>query len=469
MVEDIAERDDVLDAARIFVENLLPHAVAAYARECRRSGGTHIQVPPDVRTRLLDGPPGLIPALVEIVRSPQHPLGDSYMARAVDLLAVLEARVALPAIFELCVRDGDDHDVVVHHALACAIRDLDALDEVLGFGRSRDSYLGGLPFIVVFPELYCEKILAWLVDMLPRDTPNVAIGFQCTSDIRAIPHLRRQLGELDPSRCDWTDCVAGLTGAIQYLHQTLKPGEQALTPDEQALHDRAIEERHRRAQERARASVPEARPDPYREATDLATSPERLAALSEHMNRNVRSAVALHPAAPARVLARLARDIDPDVRWCAGRNESLPLELVEQLARDPHVEARESIAGNPSLPEHLRDLLWRDADGHVRAIVLRHLPDSALADAARDPDPRVRAALSLREDLPLEVIEQLAEDVDAEVRLRLLDAVRPPGHVIRRLLEDKDERVRRAAAEQLRSGTGLRLVESHPAPGADDP
>lgn len=259
MVEEIAERDDALEVARDFVCELLPRAAAAHARECRRVVETVVRVPVDIRTLLLDAPPGLIPALVEVFRSPRYARNDTHVARAVDLLAVLEARVALPALFELCVRDAFHHDTVVHDALACAIRDLDALDEVLAFGRSRASDLGGLPFILAFEELYGDKVLAWLVDMLPRDPPSVALGLQCTGDIRAIPHLRRQLMELDPSRGDWADCVHELTGALEYLHETLTPGE-TLTPEERALRDRVIAAR-RRDQEPAHAPVAE-QPDP---------------------------------------------------------------------------------------------------------------------------------------------------------------------------------------------------------------
>lgn len=460
MAEDIAERDDALEDARDFVRELLPRAEAAHARECRRAGETLVRVPIDIRTRLLDAPPGLVPALVEVVRSPLPAHHDSYLARAVDLLAVLGARVALPALLELCVRDVFHHDTVVHDALACAIRDLDALDEVLAFGRSRESDLGGLPFVLAAGELYDDKVLAWLVDMLPRDTPNVALGLRCTEDSRVIPHVQQQLAELDPSRGDWADCVYELTGALEHFLGTL-------TPEERSLRDRAIEAR-RRARELALAQLALApvaeQPDPYSEAMKDETSSERLEALSEDVAPNVRQAVARNPAVPAHVLARLAEDLDPGVRWCAGRNASLPRELVEQLARDPHVEARASVAGNPGLPEHLRDLLWRDADGEVRAVVLRHMPSSALAEAARDPDPRVRVALTIREDLPLEVIEQLAGDVDAQVRLNLVVVARPPAHVIRRLRDDKDEAVRLAAAERLPSGFGLRLIDPDPEP-----
>jgi hypothetical protein len=463
MAEDIAEHDDALEAARDFVWELLPLAVAAHARECRRGNGDFVRIPIDIRTRLLEAPPGLVPALVEIVRSPPDEYevedDDLRVARAVDLLAVLGAREALPAIFELCVRDEDDHDTVVHDALACAIRDLNAVDEALAFGRSCESGLGALPFILSWPGLFDDMVLAWMVDMLPRDTANVALGLRCTDDSRIIPHVQRQLAELDPSRDDWADCVAELTSALEFFHKTL-------TPEEQALRDRALEI-HRRAQELASVPVVE-EPHPYSEATNPETSAERLEALSKHVTPEVRRAVANHPAAPAHVLARLVADIHPDVRWCAGRNDSLPRELIEQLARDPRVEARVSVAGNDGLPEHLRDLLWRDEDPEVRAVVLRHLPPSALAEAARDPDPQVRSALTIREDLPLEVIEQLAGDVDAQVRLDLIVDVHPPEHVLRRLLKDKDEAVRRAAAQRLPSGSGLRLIEPDPAPGADD-
>jgi hypothetical protein len=460
MPEDIAERDDALERARAFVRELLPRAEAAHARECQRAYETLVRVPIDIRTRLLDAPPGLVSALVEVVRSPRYAYEDqdTYVARAVDLLAVLGARVALPAIFELCVRDVDHHDTVVHDALACAIHDLDALDEVLAFGRSRASDLGALPFVLAFDDIYDDKVFAWLVDMLPRDTPNVALGLRCTGDIRAIPHVRRQLAELDLSRGDWVACVHELTDALESLHGTL-------TPEERALRDRAIEARRR---ERERAYPPEEQPHPRMEASDRATSSERLEALSEHAAPDVRRAVAIHFATPAHVLARLAGDPDDGVRWCAGRNASLPRELLERLARDPDVEARVSAAGNPELPAHLRELLWRDDAGEVRAAVLGDMPSSVLADAVRDPDPRVRRALLHREDLPLEIIEQLAADVDAEVRLHLLFIADPPAHIIRRLLDDKDEAVRLAAAERLPSGFGLRLVEPHPVPAADD-
>lgn len=461
MAEDIAERDDVSQAAREFVRDLLPRAEAAHVRECRRGDATLVRVPIDIRTRLLDAPPGLIPALVAVLRAPRRKYDDTLVARAIDLLAVLGARVTLPTLFDLCVRDVFYHDTVVHDALACAVRDLDALDELLAFGESWQGPLGALPFVLAAGEIYDDKVFAWLVEMLPRDTPNVALGLRCSGDVRAAPHVRRQLAELDPSRSDWASCVYELTNALDDLHELL-------TPEEQDQRDRALEIRRlAREREAALAALPE-RIDPYKEALDPATPPERIEELAGHEASHVRRAAALNLAAPPHVLARLAEDPDCGVRWCAGRNSLLPPELLERLARDPDPEARGSVAGNPELPEHLRDLLWRDPDGEVRASVLRHLPLSVLADAVRDPDPRVRMALTNREDLPLELMEQLVTDADAQVRLYLLVIARPPAHIIRRLLKDKDEAVRQAAAERLPSGFGLRLVEPYSPPAPDD-
>lgn len=309
MVEDIAENDDALEAARDFVRDLLPRAAAAHARECRRADETVVRVPIDIRTRLLDAPPGLVPALLEVIRSPEHAHRDTYVACAVDLLAVLEAREALPALLEVCVRDAFHHDTVVHDAVAGAIRNWDALDEVLAFGRSRGGGLGGLPFVLAGEELYGDKVLAWLVDMLPRDPPNVALGLQCTGDIRAIPHLRRQLVEIDPSRGDWANCVCRLTDALAYLLETLMRGE-TLTPEERALRDRAIAAPSG-CQEPALASVP-AQPDPCPEAVEL--SLEIIEPLARDGDAEVRWHLIATARPPAHVIHRLLADNDNVVR-----------------------------------------------------------------------------------------------------------------------------------------------------------
>ena len=51
-----------------------------------------------------------------------------------------------------------------------------------------------------------------------------------------------------------------------------------------------------------------------READDPATSPWRLAALANHLDPDVRMAVAVHPSASALTILRLRRDHDPRVR-----------------------------------------------------------------------------------------------------------------------------------------------------------
>ncbi|MER7844437.1 hypothetical protein ABTZ03_10885 [Kitasatospora sp. NPDC096077] len=145
----------------------------------------------------------------------------------------------------------------------------------------------------------------------------------------------------------------------------------------------------------------------------------------------VRQTLATHPGLPADAYHRLGGDEIPLVRANLAGNPGIDDPLIRRLAEDDGHDVRRSLAHHPRVP---LDVLARLAAATRTGPAL--LPRIATADPAEltelagSSEPRVRALVAARRDLPAALRDRLAADPDA----RVVKAVAPhPGLAGRRL------------------------------------
>ncbi len=132
--------------------------------------------------------------------------------------------------------------------------------------------------------------------------------------------------------------------------------------------------------------------DPAVVAKSPYTTPEKLAALSESDDWQIRAAVASNPTAPEDLLRKLATDQDEGVRSYAARNQSTPIDVLETLATDPSEYVRDFLAQNPAIPVSLMERLANDSHWRPRSGIAENpnAPEWLLSELRADPDARVR-------------------------------------------------------------------------------
>jgi len=217
-----------------------------------------------------------------------------------------------------------------------------------------------------------------------------------------------------------------------------------------------------------------------------------------------RVAMAFNPFTPADIVERLARDPDPAMRARIARRLELPADVRSELEQDPDVDVRttatafgaattavqhwllyrlttasslreaerhaclsdlgdpdwfaqaaesdnvllrRAAALHPRLPQAQVRRLAADSDEEVRSLLAHSHPD-APADLVIEvfiAEPRNRALLLLRPQMPRTGLAHLLDHADAQVRaLAAADVTLPEPPVA--MLDDADEQVRRAAA-----------------------
>lgn len=110
---------------------------------------------------------------------------------------------------------------------------------------------------------------------------------------------------------------------------------------------------------------------------------------------------------------------------------------------------RRRAAASAALPEWLRSVLRADEDPRVRAAAVRAATDlgpEGQRAAARDPAPRVAAALARRPDLETEVAETLLHTGDSSITRWLARNPSVPESILATLAEQEDAMVRRSVA-----------------------
>jgi hypothetical protein len=149
----------------------------------------------------------------------------------------------------------------------------------------------------------------------------------------------------------------------------------------------------------------------YRAVDNSSTPADAAADLVEHPSMIVRWTLATRPDLPAEVAERLADDPIPGVRRNLTDNPSLPEHLIRRLAGDTSPDVRRRATFNPSVP---LDLLRRASGAVLLPRIAAATPDE-VRELAASPEPRLRALVAERRDLPPEIRDRLARDPDAKV------------------------------------------------------
>ncbi|WBP85600.1 hypothetical protein [Kitasatospora cathayae] len=146
------------------------------------------------------------------------------------------------------------------------------------------------------------------------------------------------------------------------------------------------------------------------------TTPGAAAARLVADHAMIRQALAAHPGLPAETYQRLTRDEIPWVRSNLAQNPGIDERLIRHLAEDDGHDVRRSLAQHPAVP---LDVLARLATtvkiGPILLPRIAGADPTELAELAASPEPRVRALVAARRDLPSALRDQLAADPVAKV------------------------------------------------------
>ena len=177
-------------------------------------------------------------------------------------------------------------------------------------------------------------------------------------------------------------------------------------------------------------------------AADPDVSPRLLSRLARDPDISVRVAAAANRSTPPRALTRLARDRSPSVLVSLAANSSCPAAAFETLLSSGD-EPQHTVATNAACPPAVlvqlaQRVVRRESDAvrpssprqaHAQRLALQHetavliaiagnpaSPATAVEIAAADRDPRVRAAVARRPDLPDRLRRQLSADPHPSVQ-----------------------------------------------------
>jgi hypothetical protein len=114
-------------------------------------------------------------------------------------------------------------------------------------------------------------------------------------------------------------------------------------------------------------------------------------------------------------MAQLPVDSKSDLntlRQLAAAHPATPVPVLEELAKDSPCDVRESVASNPACPTELHQRLREQGiSGNAYAVVSSpNYPVEWLAAHAGEPDPDLRATVSLHPHCPLSLLIQLLAD-----------------------------------------------------------
>jgi hypothetical protein len=144
-----------------------------------------------------------------------------------------------------------------------------------------------------------------------------------------------------------------------------------------------------------------------------ATPAEAAADLVGHPSMYVRRQLAARLDLPPGVLVRLVGDPIPGVRGAVAENPALPEAAIRELADDDSPAVRRQLAGNPVVSIDLLAGAARVPTGLLPRIAAA-TPDE-VRQLAGSRDPRLRALLAERRDLPPDIRDRMARDPDAKV------------------------------------------------------
>lgn len=205
-------------------------------------------------------------------------------------------------------------------------------------------------------------------------------------------------------------------------------------------------------------------------AQNPATAATTLYWLCLHHSADIRGAVARNPNCPAESLTILCRDHEAGIRHSVAENPRSTSAILETLAGDKNpliawraqthlsqTKGRRTVTDlrpiisktvqqpssvQPSLPYSEELSATEETISFLRLIARRtNTPPRRLAELARHPDARVRAAVAENGNTPIELLWHLAKDATQEVKLRITENCNCPIEVLEALKDDSDSYV----------------------------
>lgn len=126
-------------------------------------------------------------------------------------------------------------------------------------------------------------------------------------------------------------------------------------------------------------------------------------------------------------------------------------QTLAELARDPDWRVRAAVAANRRAPEAVLAQLATDTRQEVKIKVATNLstPESVFRLMTRDPDLTVRSVVARFEYVPAAILGILAEDPSPAIRLEVARAFNTDRETLERLSKDEYADVSSLAAQRL--------------------
>lgn len=174
---------------------------------------------------------------------------------------------------------------------------------------------------------------------------------------------------------------------------------------------------------------------------------------------------ALAPDAASHEIREGLRHPDVAARTRTARCAAIGPDLLDLAAGDPMARVREAVAKNSATAPETLHRLAGDRSAAVRTAVAAHLmtPPSARVLLAADQRVEVRRAVA-KMPLATPVVERLADDPDPEVRAAITVQADLPEPVALLLAQDDDLRVRRGVARVRGAARTLDLLSADTSP-----
>jgi hypothetical protein len=191
-----------------------------------------------IRTRLLDAPAGVAPWLIRYLEmAPARGIARREdVARWVQLLGALDARQALPTLFNVAVKLAEDPEVhpdrgsSVYGALGQAFEEFGeaVVTALVPFLAREPGDVGLLLVLAADAGVLDDRLLILFVEALERFPCDAATALLLLGDKRALLPLRRRLAALPAAGVDdaWCRAAMSLTHAIEELGGHLDAGDQ---------------------------------------------------------------------------------------------------------------------------------------------------------------------------------------------------------------------------------------------------
>ncbi len=192
-------------------------------------------------------------------------------------------------------------------------------------------------------------------------------------------------------------------------------------------------------------------------ARNVHASYKTLKSIFAHGRDELWATIARHPNAGSELIRAIYERGDSAAQVEAVGNANCPADLLEANCASRNPQMRRKCAANRALPVRQRLQFLDDPDPGVRAEVLEAMPGPLSGELCtrKEESSQVRRRQARRSDIHVALVERLSLDRDPWVRRWLARNPSAPSHILNRLSRDDDEGVRRAVGRNIASRPAL--------------